>query len=389
MRKRGKKVFAIILSALLCTAGAAFLQEQNSVYSMGAASFTDVTSNYWGYSYIDFSANHGVINGYLSPNGTYQFLPEKSVTREEAVCMLYRSLSAAGKLESQEDFSAEYADMLTANKIAPWADRYISYGLKYKIITEGELADFTDDNGYGIAAPRDQVAFWTAKAINKKLMPAYSLIYTDKDSISADKVPYIDLLYRQGIMQGDDTKMFHPASGIKRAEFAAISNRVYSLVMSDTYQIQKETQSYRGTIVSVDSVNNRIMMTQSDGTARMIQVNPKTQIVIDGKLNYNGLKGISTGSNVIVAWGAFYSTDNNSGTDSVMQLHIVTKTQSKAGLISKIDKIDSSTSLLQIENSDGDIIYYILDKNSQTSVTPKKGQEIHFISDGVKILELQ
>lgn len=388
MKIRNTRAIIIALTIIMSLGIYYSQMDGKYAYSMGAADFTDVAKDYWGYSYIDFSANHGVINGYLNPNGTYQFLSEKQVTREEAMTMLYRALTAAGKLKSEEDFSLEYTEVLNANKIAPWAGKYVAYGLKYKIITADELADFTDDSGLGIAAPREQVAVWTAKAVDKNLAPAYSLIYIDKDSISSDKLPYIDLLYRQGIMQGDDQKMFHPASGIKRAEFAAISNRVYSLVMADTYQVKNETQSCRGKIVSVDSIGGRIMMTQSDGTGRVIQVNPKTQIVIDGKLDYNGLGGISTGSNSVVAWGAFYGSGSND-TDNVMQLHIITKAQSRAGLIDEIKKINSSTSILKVTNPDKDSIYYILDEKSQTSGTLKEGQEISFIVDGVKILEIK
>ena len=112
-------------------------------------------------------------------------------------------------------------------------------------------------------------------------------------------------------MQGDDRKMFRPSSEIKRAEFAAICKRVFELETAGVYSEDREVLSCRGTIVSVDTYNNRIMMTQSDGTAKVIQVNPKSQIVIDGKVNYNGLGGITAGTAAVVAWGAFYNPDQN------------------------------------------------------------------------------
>lgn len=384
--KRNKQKGSILL-ALLMGIGLFSFQEGDVSYAMSASDFTDVSVGYWGYSYIDFSAGNGIINGYPAPNGTYQFLPENSVSREESMTMLYRALSAAGKLKSTEDFSADYADLFTESKIADWSRIFVAYGLKYELITPDELVDFTDENGRGIPAPREQVALWTAKAMGRTLSPAYSLTYVDKDSISSEKLPYIDLLYRQGIMQGDDTKMFHPASNIKRAEFAAISNRVFESEKTGTYSEDKEIQSYRGTIVSVDSYQNKIMMTQSDGTGRVIQINPKTQIVINGKVNYNGLTGIGTGSAAVVAWGAFY--DESSADDDVLQLHIITKTQTRTGLLTGVEQLDSSTSVLEIENEDGDPIYYVLDQNSSTDRTPQKGKAVTFIADGIKILEMK
>lgn len=386
MYRRSKRIGTFIL-AFMVAFGLLSFQEEKSVYAMSAADFTDVATSYWGYPYIDFAAGSGIINGYRSYDGTDQFLPENPVSREESMAMLYRALSAADKLKSHEDFSADYADLLTEHKIADWAKKYVAYGLKYGLVAQSELADFTGENGAGIPAPREQVAFWTAKALGKNLSPACSLIYVDKDNISAEKLPYIDLLYRQCIMQGDDTKMFHPSSNIKRAEFAAISSRVFESAQIDSYSVEKEVQSYRGTIVSVDSYQNKIMMTQSDGSGKVIQINPKTQIVINGKVNYNGLSGIPAGSPAVVAWGAFYEQD--SPKDHVLQLHVITKTQPRTGLLTEIRRMDDSTSILEIENEDGDAIHYVLDKNSLTAGTPQKGTEVTFIADGIKILELK
>lgn len=386
MAKKVKRLGTIIFTFLMGI-GLISLQGASPAYGMSAADFTDVPSSYWGYSYIDFSAGSGIINGYQSPDGTYRFLPEKSVTREEAMAMLYRALSAADSLKSAEDFSARHAELMTENKIADWAKKYVAYGLEYKLIAESELADFTDDSGLGIPAPREQVALWTAKAMGRNLSPAYSLIYVDKDSISTEKLPYIDLLYRQGIMQGDNTKMFHPADGIKRVEFAAVSNRVFESAKTGVYSEEREIQSYRGAVVSVDSYNSKIMMTQTDGTGRVIQINPKTQIVINGKVNYNGLTGIGTGMASVVAWGAFY--DQNDPDDDAFQLHVITKTQARTGLLTGIENKNADTSILTIENEDGDAIYYVLDKNSRTDRTPRKGTEVTFIADGIKILEMK
>lgn len=373
--------------ALLVGLGILSFQERSSAYAMSAGDFTDVGADYWGFSYIDFSAGNGIINGYPSPDGTFRFLPENFVSREESMTMLYRALAAAGKLKGAEDYSSEYADLFAEHRIADWSQKYVAYGLKYGLITKAEIADFTDEAGVGIPAPREQVALWTAKALGRNLSPAYSLIYEDKDSISADKLPYIDLLYRHGIMQGDDTKMFLPANSIKRVEFAAISSRVYESAKAGAYSPEREIQSYRGTIVSVDSYRNSIMMTQSDGTGRVIQINPKTQIVINGKVNYNGIAGVATGATAIVAWGAFYEQDDPNG--QILQLHIVTKTQTRSGLLTGIEQLDDSTSLLEIENEDGDAICYVLDKASRTKDTPRKGTQVTFIADGIKILELK
>lgn len=384
-------ILALFLSLGFGSGQLLSFNEDNYVYAIGAASFKDVKSDYWGYSYIDFAAQSGIISGYPELNGTYTFLPENSVSREEAMSMLYRALSAAGKLKSQEDFSAQYKELFATHGIADWAKKFVAYGLKYGLISTDELADFTDDNGNGIQAPREQIARWTATAVDKGLAPAYSLSYVDKDSISSQNIPYVDLLYRQGIMRGDDTSMFHPKSGIRRVEFAVICNKVFEVSEAAGYRVDNELQSYRGTIVSVDTINQRIMMTQSDGTSRMIQVNPKTRIVLDGKLEYNGLSNIKSGSSAVLAWGAFggMGVEKTSSLDEGMQIHILTKVQTRVGLLSDVEEMDRNTSLLTIKNSEGDSAYYISDKDTQKVNPIQKGSEVTFIADGVKIIEIK
>lgn len=385
-----KMKWSVIMAvSILIVIGIFSVQERNPSHALGYADFADVKQDYWASPYIDFSAANDIINGYQLPDGTYRFLPENPVTKEESLTMLYRTLSAAGMLKSEEDFSAEYEKELTENQVAVWAQRFVAYGLKFDLLTEKDLTDFTDEKGAGIPAQREQVALWTAKALEKNLAPAYSLIYGDKDNISEEILPYIDLLYRQAIMQGDNAKMFYPSSNIKRAEFAAICKRVFESAKNENYSEEKELQSYRGTIVSIDTYNKKIMMTQSDGSGRVIQINPKTQIVIDGKVNYNGVVGIETGLTAVVAWGAFYLPDRSASDAGVLQLHIDTKVESRTGLLTNIEKLDESTFVLKIENEDGDIICYILNKNSETESAPKKGTEVTFIADGIKILEMK
>ena len=302
--------------------------------------------------------------------------------------MLYRLLSAAGKLKSEEDFTASYETVLNENKIADWAKKYVAYGLKYGIIKQSELADFTDENGAGQPAPRQQVAVFAAMAMEKPVAPAYSLMYIDKDNISSENLPYVDMLYRQNIMRGDDTKLFNPLNGIKRSEFSAICQRIYNGVKSDTYLNEAEVNSFSGQVVSVDTYNNRIMLNQTNGAAKIISVNPKAQLVIDGKINFNGLSAIPKDSQVIIGYGAFYYPGRD-GNEGVLQLHVDTKLQAEKGLISDIKTLDANNSIYSIENEDGDVILYLKDKNSKLSGSPQKGKEVTFLSDGVKILELK
>lgn len=379
-------ILALVLTTVIV---ADYVRNENVAYGLGAADFTDVKKDYWGYSFIDFAAGKGIINGYPDPKGTYYFAPEAKVSKEEAMSMLYHALSAAGELESKDDFSPEYESLFLEHQIATWAQKYVAYALKYKLVSKEELTGFTDDKGYGLPATREEVAVWTGKALDKGVAPAYSLDYVDKDNISAAAMPYVDLLYRQGIMQGDNTKMFHAESSIKRVEFAVICNKVFDLYASDNYKIDKEVQSYRGTILSVDIINHKVTMSQSGGAAKVIQINPKTNILIDGKVGYNGMKDIPSNVVAVIAFGTFHNEKEGGRGTEALQLHIVTKTQARVGLLSDTEKINQDISILTIKNAAEEEIYYVLDQHSTVLSTLQKGKEVTFITDGVKILEIQ
>lgn len=95
----------------------------------------------------------------------------------------------------------------------------------------------------GNPAPRLAVAIWTAKALDKQAAGAYYLPFTDASQIDDASAKYVDMLYRHGIMKGswqpDGTVAFQPSAGVKRSEFAAISNRVFNNAGAE-YDITKE-----------------------------------------------------------------------------------------------------------------------------------------------------
>ena len=47
--------------------------------------FTDVPQDHWGRSYVSFSAELGIVNGYPLEDGSFQFRPDNSVSKEESM----------------------------------------------------------------------------------------------------------------------------------------------------------------------------------------------------------------------------------------------------------------------------------------------------------------
>lgn len=362
--------------------------------------FKDVPKNYWGVEYINFSASKSIIKGYQQTDGTYLFAPESAVTYEEAATMLYRALNASGDLQSTQDFQSEYTTVLSENKIADWAKPTVSYCLKTGIIDQSDLATFTDDQGNGQKAPRLQVAIWAAKAMNKQNTAAYSVPYSDVASIAEKELPYIDMLYRHGIMKGslqaDGTTAFLPQDGVKRAEFAAISNRVYDALNSEktagtsgSYNAAKETVSYRGQVLSVDATKNCIQTKDAvSGLTRNIYISPDATLLVNGALVSSGVNGIKStveGKTIIV------STLAGTAGTSIKQVLIDTQPSSLKGTIKNVASVSTNNKMIgiELENNKAQIIYYLMDAQTASTATLKTGTVIQFIADGIHLVEIK
>src|SRR5665647_1385792 len=208
------------------------------------ANFSDVDAAYWGAPYIEAAASAGIIDGYaVGTTGTYIFKPESMVSKQESVTMLYRTLSKAGRLKEDTDLSIDYAQSLKDSNIDSWASRYAAYGFKYSILTQADFAATTKTlKGGAVNAPRQLVAAWCSKAMEYELSPISVLPYQDAANVSADMIPYVDALYRNGIMTGDTKGNLNPQDGIKRVEFATVCTRLlaYAQGIGDATQVARK-----------------------------------------------------------------------------------------------------------------------------------------------------
>lgn len=356
-RNARSHISVIVAAALLITAvfGGALTA------SAAPAAFTDVSASYWAKSDIDFAASKGIVNGYQQYDGTYTFAPENSVTYEEAATMLYRSLVAAGKAK---DISAidvtKYDEAIAAANISDWAKSYVVYGLAAGIIDQSELAIFVNkDTMLGNPAPRITVAIWTAKALGKQYAGMHYLPYTDAEMITDEEAKYVDLLYRQGIMQGslqtDGTIAFKPDSGVKRSEFAAISNRVYN-------------NTAAGSDYTKDIFNYEVSSAKEADT-------PQLRVASDARV-YGDWSNFSVISGIALPDG------------EAPQIHLVGTPKVQSGQIKTVENLTSDITKVGIEMS-GVTVYYIIDTFTENGAQIKAGTNASFINDGIKIIEIK
>lgn len=338
--------------------------------------FTDVPQDHWGRSYVSFSAELGIVNGYPLEDGSFQFRPDNSVSKEESMQMLYKAVTNSGIGPAfTEDLLQKYEMELSDAGIAHWALECVAYGLEHGILEARELDDFRTAVGDSVPAAREEVARWTGKAVGKKLMPATALDYADADQISHENRVYVDLVNRTKIMIGDSTGKFNPKSAIRRVEFAVICNRVYALAEAD-FDIDSESYSIQGTITGINNAEGKIYLTSDTGALKVIHLEDKIQIVINGKLAYNNFNSIPTGKKTILAWGPFG------------QLHVATEVVAGEATISRLTSVSDDCIEAELLVNRGERVYYYIDGETSIIDNPTEGEVVIFIVDGIKIVEI-
>ena len=362
----------LLVAVLLCPSFA---------FSMGAADFTDVKESYWGYPYIDFAASVGIINGYETAKGTFVFQPENPVTKCEAAKMIYAALTGAGMGFSAEDYSETWKDVLDEAKILEWARPYVSYGLEKGYLTAEEVTSFISDS----AAQRQQVATWVGRALEALYQadgrPASALHYKDAADMTEEAFPYIELLYRLQIMEGDQGT-FLPKNTIKRVEFAAVCNRIYSLP-SKEWTLDRDVTSVQGTVTDLSEDKTLLTLTGADKTLYTIKLqNPSASVFVNGAAASDLFGRVAEGQDVIVSWGAHQD-----------QIHVETAMVSSEGTLVSMGQKDPSTGyqLVSIRLNNGVVAYYYLNTDDEfVTVTGNLyvGNYVSFLTDGVILVEL-
>lgn len=345
-------------------------------FSAQKESFTDVAASYWGHSFIEFAAEVEIIKGYPLENGRFKFLPEKSVTKEESMQMIYTAVVNSGTVAAPPaDLKETYIDLLKEHAIAPWAWECVSFGLDNNILDLKEVATFHGQNGSSAIATRQEVARWTAKAIDRPLLMATSLEYPDANQIAPENTTYVDLLRRMEIMVGDNTGTFKPKDGIRRAEFAVICTRVYDLSKAP-YAAEREYHSFSGESTGSSESLSRIDLTTASGVLRTIQVEPAATFVVNGVpvSRSQGFAFVNQRKPVVIT------------ADSFGQVHIQADVVVGHGRVIRVENLGTSAHAITFQQESGSV--WAIQDDETILVDPLSvGSTYHYITDGVMLIE--
>ncbi len=243
------------------------IREANAVVEN--ITFKDVEAqgdNYWARDAIYDMAALSVIKGVGKESG---FGRRNSVTRTQALTLIYRAIGKEeeAKIEAENIERQRAADERRINAVDIWADGYLQLAANDGLISQEQLDDalafeqeslnpqenFIKTN----PAERQEIAEWIAKAMN--LTPIYNqqtIFNSFKDWKQADplKIPYIEAVLVEKIMNGSTDGYLYPTRKISREEMAQVLKNADEFILA-----QQNLQEHNGYIEEIEkNVTNQI-----------------------------------------------------------------------------------------------------------------------------------
>lgn len=185
----------------------AIISANNTITAEGTDAFSDVPRDFWGYDSIMKLYKKGIVNG-VEDN---VFAPNEPVTRAQFIKML----SIAMKID-ESDNKTSFSDAA-----GHWCEKYIAAAVDAGIVNGISETCFGAESNI----MRQDMAVMIMRATkSEEYMSAHG--FSDDDEIADYAKTAVNTLKARGILQGDDSNMFHPQSSLTRAEAASVIARI-------------------------------------------------------------------------------------------------------------------------------------------------------------------
>ncbi|MGE5614577.1 MAG: S-layer homology domain-containing protein [Bacillota bacterium] len=251
MRRKMKKVLALLICAMLACALALPVSAKSSQSLVNSRGFKDVPKGHWAYEEIMWMFEKKIIDGI----GNNMFNPDGVVSRAEFAKMMVLTLGL-------EKYSPDTPSFLDVSKKS-WEYPYVESAKTY-------LTGFRASNGDyyrpKMPAVREDMAVALVKALGYQ-GESYdeSLLskFTDAGQISPNLRKYVALAVKYGLMVGYDNKTFGPQGNLTRAQAALLLYRAFkSHEEKVTYDEEKVTydELYVKPDVTVSYENGRTVV---------------------------------------------------------------------------------------------------------------------------------
>ncbi len=252
-KSKSRKILAFIIAAmLLFTSITAVSAETPETVFTGDADadailknldYGDVAgTNIWSKPAIYEAGALGVIKGLANMNR--RFGRADSMTREEALSLVYR---AAGR-EAEAQIAGETLNNARTVKktdvLQVWYDGFLQLAANDGLITPQQLTNALNEDQASLegtafrrngAVERQEMAYWLARALNLQAVRGQQELlnnYLDWRSADPEKVPYIEVVLQNKIMNGDGSGRFNPTKPVTREQAAQIVKNAEAPVLA-------------------------------------------------------------------------------------------------------------------------------------------------------------
>ena len=367
--KKTKHTVALALAAMLAC-------QPLSVY---AATFAVMNQAPWAgaEASINKAASLGLVVG-ETRNGKTYFRPRDSVSLSESCQLAYKLLIQTGKAKADDSITQKWTPIMNAYGIQSWAYPAVSYCLENGILATSNLSGFMK-NGSNLPATREQAATILGRALTKGVSSytanETTTTFLDNSSISTEAKPYVALLKRVGVVNGDDSNKFNPKKTLNRTETAVLVTNLYGVLEKATTPTTPTTptnptiSTQKGTVATMTN----FYVNLKDSVAYYMLASGGTTITLNGSS--------ATMSDVVKLYKAGTSIDVTLTLDS--SLHITKleatykETKKTKGSLTKVryNKTDKEGSIT-------------IDKDSTYSFTDKDDVDIRIDKKSYSLKEL-
>lgn len=367
--KKTKHTVALALAAMLAC-------QPLSVY---AATFADMNQAPWAgaEASINKAASLGLVVG-ETRNGKTHFRPRDSVSLSESCQLAYKLLIQTGKAKADDSVTQKWTPIMNAYGIQSWAYPAVSYCLENGILATSNLSGFMK-NGSNLPATREQAATILGRALTKGVSSytanETTTTFLDNSRISTEAKPYVALLKRVGVVNGDDSNKFNPKKTLNRTETAVLVTNLYGVLEKATTPTTPTTptnptiSTQKGTVATMTN----FYVNLKDSAAYYMLASGGTTITLNGSS--------ATMSDIVKLYKAGTSIDVTLTLDS--SLHITKleatykETKKTKGNLTKVryNKTDKEGSIT-------------IDKDSTYSFTDKDDVDIRIDKKSYSLKEL-
>lgn len=358
-----------------------------------AASFKDVPSSHWAYSYIEKMAGLKYINGYedgaFKPKGTLTFL--------ETMQLLSKllNLSNSDVTKSKDQYSKLVNDL----KITSWAQEAVMKSLYAGVISESELKAVASKGllevGTNKRVGRLDISIFMAKAMgleevaNSKSFVALS--YKDLKDIDAKYHKLIYVLIEAGVLSANGTGegKFEPNSPLLREQMAKMLATAYDY-------LQKNPQTPTPTQVEAEVISGIITDITKIGSNTFVAVNGKTQAtyLVDGNTIIKLDGKTTTVNNLLVGQSVDVTIKKGSSTATLIEAENL-----EEEISGTIKSVSPSSNKLVVEYLKDKIklsIDLTINKDTEIALNGEKadlydlsiGDEVKLLVEGGLVIEL-